>query len=239
MGKLAEELKSVKTAANLSLERLQSGLKELEAGVELIKSEISSSPDRAADSDEGAADLALQKQQLSNMMSPFYEKAELEVGGLRILYDTTLNKLKDLAVYYGETLKDERLIELFKTIPSPAKGTRVEASAPQDPSCSTTFQPDVTPPVADAHAKPLDVRITSLLKNSKFPGMKIVEASTAADAVDDVMKEENKSPESCEGDCQALKIVSDAEGDDVTDGGPDIDPDLNTDVRYDSDWSTG
>ncbi|CAM6106953.1 unnamed protein product [Calypogeia fissa] len=103
--KLTEVSRAVKAAANLSLERMQSGLRELENGLDLIKAEISVVTEASHDD-----------QQLVILMMPFYEKVNSEVMGLTDLHNTTMANLKDLAIYFGETLKQERLIDLFKTM---------------------------------------------------------------------------------------------------------------------------
>lgn len=104
MVKLTKESRAVKEAANLSLERLQSTLRELENGLELVKVEIS------------LAEASHENEKLLLLMIPFHTKVEEEVIGLRDLYNTTLANLRDLTIYFGENLKQEQLIDIFKTM---------------------------------------------------------------------------------------------------------------------------
>lgn len=258
----------MKTAANLSLERLQSGLKELENGVELINSEVAQSREVGVKEKETGGDG--QEKQLLHIMSPFYEKAESEVNGLRKVYDTTLTKLKHLAVYYGETLKEERLIELFKTMreflfmfdqvstelkesrrredeaankraafyscpASPAKGSGPGVVTSKDPHNPTAFQltpPPPPVPLKDAYAKPVDLRITSLLKNNhSFPFFR---ADLPTNAVAEL---ETKTDQYSSSSREELKTISNPLWNDNTDDSQN--PHLSNNVCYDSDWSTG
>jgi hypothetical protein len=106
VGKLSTEMKEVKTAANLSLDRVHSSLKELERGVEIMNTEI----DEVGAISRDLADPFLE------VMVTFARDTKVEVDNLQVLAATSLGKLKDVAAYFGETIKEERQTELFKTM---------------------------------------------------------------------------------------------------------------------------
>jgi len=96
-------MKEVKLVANLSLDRIHLNLKELERGVELVNKEIqevhSTSETKYLDT-----------------MVPFAKASKVEFDTLQVLASTSLEKLKDVAMYFGEPIKEDRQTDLFKTM---------------------------------------------------------------------------------------------------------------------------
>jgi hypothetical protein len=110
VGKLAQEMKEVKSAANLSLDRIHSSLNELERGVELVNREIEVTSSLINNSEPKYDSHFL------DLMVPFAENTKTEIANLNSLANSALGKLKDLAAYFGETMKEERQTDLFKTM---------------------------------------------------------------------------------------------------------------------------
>lgn len=96
-------MKEVKLVANLSLDRIYLNLKELERGVGLVNKEI-------------------QEMNSSNeikfleTMVPFANASKVEFDTLQVLASMSLEKLKDVAMYFGEPIKEDRQTDLFKTM---------------------------------------------------------------------------------------------------------------------------
>lgn len=99
-------MKEVKIAANLSLERVHSSMKELERGVEITNTEI----------DEVGAMSGDVANPFLEVMVTFARDTKVAVDNLQVLAATSLGKLKDVAAYFGEIIKEERQTELFKTM---------------------------------------------------------------------------------------------------------------------------
>jgi len=110
VGKLAQEMKEVKSAANLSLDRIHSSLNELERGVELVNREIEVTSSLINNSEPKY------DRHFLDLMVPFAENTKTEIANLNSLANSALGKLKDLAAYFGETMKEERQTDLFKTM---------------------------------------------------------------------------------------------------------------------------
>ncbi|KAG0618044.1 hypothetical protein M758_4G034900 [Ceratodon purpureus] len=109
VGKLSEEMKEVKLVANLSLDRIYSNLKELERGVELMDQEIQ-------EMRSNNSPINLDETKFFDTMVPFAIASKDEFGKLQILARMSLEKLKDVAMYFGESIKEDRQIDLFKTL---------------------------------------------------------------------------------------------------------------------------
>ncbi|XP_024366497.1 uncharacterized protein [Physcomitrium patens] len=107
VGKLSEELREVKLAANLSLDRLNSNLKELERGLEILNQEIRDihSNNTLANSNE---------LKFIESMVPFAQTSSKDFIILQNMAKSSLNKLKDVAMYFGEPVKGDQNTNLFK-----------------------------------------------------------------------------------------------------------------------------
>lgn len=103
-------MKEVKSAANLSLDRIHSNLRELDRGLELVSREIQETSTSSSDTQ------STQNERFLEIMIPFAEKTKMDMVGLHTYADTSLGKLKDLAAYLGETIKEDKQTELFKTM---------------------------------------------------------------------------------------------------------------------------
>jgi len=103
VGKLSEEMKEVKLVANLSLDRIHLNLKELERGVELVNKEIQEMH-------------STNETSFIETITPFAKASKFEFDTLQILSTMSLEKLKDVAMYFGEPIKEDRQSDLFKTM---------------------------------------------------------------------------------------------------------------------------
>lgn len=106
---MSEEMKEVKLVANLSLDRIHSNLKELERGIELINVEIEEMRSENLP-------INLDEIKFLETMEPFAIASKLEFSTLQILANMSLEKLKDVAMYFGESIKEDQQTDLFKTI---------------------------------------------------------------------------------------------------------------------------
>jgi len=96
-------MKEVKLVANLSLDRIHLNLKELEKGVELVNKEMQEIH-------------SINELSFLETMTPFAKASKLQFDTLQLLATTSLEKLKDVAMYFGEPIKEDRQSDLFKTM---------------------------------------------------------------------------------------------------------------------------
>jgi hypothetical protein len=102
-------MKEVKLVANLSLDRIHSNLKELERGVELVVQEIEAMRSRNSP-------ICLDEMKFLETMVPFAVASKDEFGTLQTLATMSLGKLKDISIYFGESIKEDRQTDLFRTM---------------------------------------------------------------------------------------------------------------------------
>ena len=102
-------MKEVKLVANLSLDRIHSNLKELQCGVELVNQEI-------GEMHSSNTPIFLDELKFLEAMVPFATTSKHEFDTLHILANTSLEKLRDVALYFGESMKEDRQTDLFRTM---------------------------------------------------------------------------------------------------------------------------
>lgn len=96
-------MKEVILVANLSLDRIHLNLKEFERGVELVNKEIQEMQ-------------SFDERRFFDTMAPFANESKVEFDTLQAFAHMSLEKLKDVAMYFGEPIKEDRQTDLFKTM---------------------------------------------------------------------------------------------------------------------------